>query len=514
MEYWSIQTGDQRGRGDDAANRLTCRLVGSCLVAGLFFLTGCSTYSQNAGVAMSKLKAGNTAAALKWSEKLENSVFSKNLGQIESGRIKMLAGDFTGSRADFATVINQIIEETETGPVIHLGSVGTALTSATVTDDTLRKYQPAPYEVIQLLYYQTLNYLFCGDPEGAGVEMRRTVFAQDAIAEKRFKEVQKKQQAAEEEAQTKQAQSDALASVESKMATMGPVMERTRSSFENGLAWYFCGVLFEKQGDQANAALCYRKAWELAPDNPFVFTDFMRLLRTQDSQRFAEMAARHPVNEQALRGNRTEIIVLYEESLISQRRAEKVMVPVPDFRGAITYISIDFPLYIDPAYRPRPLTLWEGGAVVGETRPAVYLQSLAYRDLKEKIPGIVFRNVTRALTKVATQQAANNQNDDRLIVGMMIFNAASSIASTSDTRAWYSIPMGTQLYRGAVEPGTHLLHCRAPGSVGELTIPVTVAEGETRLVWIAAPGGIAVAATASLSEKGLPPTFQQFNNTF
>jgi hypothetical protein len=43
---------------------------------------------------------------------------------------------------------------------------------------------------------------------------------------------------------------------------------------------------------------------------------------------------------------------------------------------------------------------------------------------------------------------------------------------------------------------------------------VTVSEGETRLIWIADTGGIAVSATASLSGKGLPPTYQQFNNPF
>jgi hypothetical protein len=125
---------------------------------------------------------------------------------------------------------------------------------------------------------------------------------------------------------------------------------------------------------------------------------------------------------------------------------------------------------------------------------------------------VVVRNVTRAVAKVAAQQAANNQNDDLMRFGMMAINAASSLATTADTRAWYSIPMVTQLYRGPLSAGTHTLHCRAGGTT--LAIPVTVTEGETRLVWIADTGGIAVAATASLSGKGLPPTYQQFNNPF
>jgi hypothetical protein len=133
---------------------------------------------------MNRLKNGDAASALNWSEKLKKSMFSKDLGYLESGRIKMISGDFAGSRADFATAIDKVLEETENGPAIRVGSVGSTIAASTVADDTIRQYQISPYEIIQLLHYQTLNYLFSGDPQGASVEMRRTVFAQDAIAEK------------------------------------------------------------------------------------------------------------------------------------------------------------------------------------------------------------------------------------------------------------------------------------------------------------------------------------------
>ncbi len=478
------------------------------LVAVTLLTAGCATHSAGSGIALTRLKAGDMASALTWSEKLKLSAFSKDLGYLESGRIKMLSGDFAGSRADFATAIDKVLEETETGPVIRVGSLGSTVAASTVADDTVRKYQLSPYEIIQLLHYQTLNYLFSGDPQGAGVEARRTVFAQDAIAEKYSKEVGNNQTTADA------TKAKAMAAVNAKMETMGPALERTRSSHENGLAWYFCGLIFEKQGDTANATLCYRKAWELSPQNPCIVKDFLRLLQTQDRQAFLDLVLQNNMDVKSLTRGSTEIVVLYEDSLISQRRAEKIPLPIPDFRGAITLVSVDFPFYSDPAYTPSPLTLVENGEELGVAEPAVYLQSLAYRDLKEKMPGIVVRNVTRAVTKVAAQQVVNNQNDDMMKLGMMAINAVSSLASTSDTRAWYSIPMATQLYRGSISAGTHMLECRSPVSRATLTIPITVNEGETRLIWIADTGGIAVAATASLSGKGLPPTYQQFNNPF
>jgi hypothetical protein len=487
------------------------RTVGFLIVGIALLTTGCATHSKNAYTAIAQLKTGNTTAALQWSEKLKHSMFSKDLGDLETGRIKMLAGDFAGSRTNFAAAIDKILEDTETGPAIRVGSVGSTVAASTIADDTVRKYEISPYELIQLLHYQTLNYLFSGDPDGAAVEMRRTVFAQDAIAEKYSKETAD----AQEETDQKRAATNAkvMETVQSKMEVMGPALERTRSAYENGMAWYFCGLVFEKQGDNANASLCYRKAWELNPGNACILKDFLRLLQTQDRQSFVDLVLQHNMDVKNLTRGSTEIVVIYEESLISQRQAVKIPIPIPDFRGAITLVAADFAVYNDSAYTPAPLAISDSGTELGVTEPAVYLQSLAYRDLKDKIPGVVVRNVTRAITKVAMQQAANNQND-YVKFGMMAVNAASSLATTADTRAWYSIPMVTHVYRGTVSPGIHSLECRNSVSGAVLTIPVTVSEGETRLIWIADTGGIAVSATASLSGKGLPPTYQQFNNPF
>jgi hypothetical protein len=73
--------------------------------------------------------------------------------------------------------------------------------------------------------------------------------------------------------------------------------------------------------------------------------------------------------------------------------------------------------------------------------------------------------------------------------------------------------MVTHVYRGPLTAGTHVLQFRTVRGA-TLTVPVTVADGETRLIWIADTGGIAVAAAASLSGKGLPPDYKQFNNPF
>ena len=461
-------------------------------------LTGCTTHSTKALLAINALHTGDATVALAWSGEMKQSRSDQQLGCIESGRIKMLTGDFAGSRAEFAAVLDRMITATESGPVVQFGAVGATVVAATVADDTVRAYEPSPYELIQTLHYQTLNYLFAGDREGAGVEARRTVFAQDQIAQRYAKDVEKAQQEADA------SHEKAMGAVTNKFAAMAPVLERTRSSYENGLAWYFCGLMFEAQGDAANATLSYRKAWELVPQNPTVMRDFFRLLRTQDTQTFEALVAQHTIDAATLVGSKTEIVVLYEEGLISRRLTVKIPIPI-----GLTLVAVDFPYYDDPVYMPAPLEITAEGAALGTTAPAVYLQSLAYRDLRDKIPGVVIRNVTRAATRVAAQQGANHAGNNYVKYGVMLANAASSLMTTSDTRAWYLLPMVTHLYRGPVEPGQHTLRFRNTATGAILEVPVTVAAGETRLIWLADPGGFRCVATAPLSGSGEPPVYQR-----
>ena len=467
-------------------------------LAILLCLTGCTTHSPKAIKAINALRAGDTVTVLAWTEEMKQSRSDQQLGHIECGRVKMLTGDFEGSRAEFATVIDRMIEETEAGPVVKFGSVGATVVASTIADDTVRPYEPAPYELIQTLHYQTLNYLFAGDREGAAVEARRTVFAQDQIADHYAKEIEKAQ------ADADKSHEKAMGAVTNKFAAMAPVLERTRSSYENGLAWYFCGLMFEAQGDAANASLSYRKAWELTPQNPSVMKDFFRLLRTQDAQAYEALVAQHTIDAAQLAHSPTEIVVLYEEGLISRRLTVKIPIPI-----GLTLVAVDFPYYDDPVYMPAPLEITNGDTALGATTPAVYLQSLAYRDLRDKISGVVIRNVTRAATRVAAQQLANHSGNNAIKYGMMLASAASSLATTSDTRAWYLLPMVTHLYRGPVAPGTHALRFRNTATGAVMEVPVTVAEGETRLIWLADLGGFRCVATAPLAASGDPPRYQQ-----
>jgi len=467
---------------------------------GLLALTGCVSTNVSVDRALNSMRAGDDPQALLWSEKLKGSFYSQQLGFIETGRVRMLSGDFLGSSTNFAAVIDSVIEKSETGPVVKVGDVGANVMAGTVTDDRTRAYQVPPYEFIQALHYQMLNDLFLGKPDAAMVEARRAVFAQEQIAEKYGKEVE------DARTQSQASHADVLGKVDAQMQNMAPVIEMTRSSFENGLAWYLCGVLFEQDNDKANAALAFRKAWELSPGNPYVERDFLRLLRTQDEETFKGLLKQSGVKPDTLVRPSTEIILIAEEGFVSQRHSVKIPLPLP-IPGVNTLTSVDFPVYQDPAYAPMALEIREKDQTLGLSALALSVQSLAYRDLKEKMPGIVVRNVTRVTTRVAAQALAN-QGGDALKYSVLAFNAISTLINKADTRAWYTLPMAAHLYRGAIAPGEHLLEVRNPSNGFVTRFPVKVTEGETRVIWLADLGGNARVATASLNGKGAPATFQ------
>jgi len=441
------------------------------------------------------LRGENYLAAQKWAEDIKTSTFSKELGSLEAGRVHQLAGEFEESVSDFDMAIETVMKKTETGPVVNLEDVAWNVGSALV-DERMRKYRIPPYEFIQALNYQMWNYIFLGDPEAARVEARRAVLAQDAIAEKYGPKVD-----AGSSQVSEGKYSGAMNIVESRMAPMAPVLEKTRSSYENSLAWYFCGILFELDDDASNARLSYQKAWELSPGNPYLERDMLRLARSESPDTFDDLMSRSRLPPESLARSSTEIVLVAEENFIAQRYSVKIPLPL----GTIT--SVDFPMYFAPFYQPVPLQLSAGEQALGPLTPTLFLQSLAYQDLKEKMPGVVVRNVIRAGSRIAAQQVANASNNEYAMIGVCLFNLIMTAVNEADTRAWYTLPMVTHVYRGNVEPGVHHLTLMNQASGQTVSFPVSVAEGETRFIWVGDLAGRSRVVTASMNGKGDRTTY-------
>jgi hypothetical protein len=475
----------------------------------LLVISGCVAVTPDVAAARNGLRVGNDVKALAWAEKKKCSWYSKPLGYVETGRVRMLGGDFLGSSTNFSFIIDSVIDDTAEGPVLKLGSVGANVMAGTVTDDRTRPYELPAYEFIQALNYQMLNHIFLSQIDAACVEARRAVFAQDAIAEKYAAEVVKKNNEAEEDAQTQNKENAAtdedhdaaMLRVNQELDKMAPVLEKSRCSYENALVWYLSGVLLEEQKDISNAALCYRKANEISPHNPYIRRDFLRTLATQDQVAYQTLMKQYNLKPQDVVRAPAELIIILEESFVPQRKSVKIPLPVG---GTLT--SADFPFYEEGPHNPIYFEVSCDGASLGGGAEAVNIQALAYHDLKEKMPGVVLRNVTRIGTRIAAQQEAN-QVGDTAKLAVLAFNAVSTVINKADTRAWYTLPAIAYLTSHAVQPGQRKITLRNPATGYTIDIPVQVAEGERRLIWLADIEGCSRIGTASLNGKGGSPTF-------
>lgn len=440
-----------------------------CLL--LVALVGCVSVDEDARAAREAVRAGAPAQAVAWAETVATeSVYSKSLGTVEAGRLALLAGDSAKAERWFRAAVDSAVDRKESSPDIKLGDVGNTVLAATVTDDRTRTYYLAPYEINLALGYGILAELMNGKREDALVDARLAVYIQDSLAKTYGADLQKA--AASSDAQATSAGARVCAD---QSAALREMMAATRNSWENPVLWWLTGALFEADGETEMAGQSYRKAAACRPDNPV----------------FAKAAARADANVRTPAHGCAKLLVLYEEGLVPQREALKISVPI------YTAMSIDIPTYGDKtAYRPNAVAI-SGVTNLVAAAPALDVRALAARDLDERLPGVVVRNITRAAVQAGAQAAVNANGNEYAQLAVFAANAVVSAMRRADTRSWVTLPDGQQVWsEDAMPPGVYKLGVAVNGRT--ISVPVTLAAGDVKLVWIADCGARAQTAVVSL----------------
>lgn len=420
-------------------------------------LAGCVSVDGDALAARTALLSGNAAAAVSYGEELSDSVYSANLGYVEAGRASLLAGDFPAAAAWFRRGVESAIDRRESQPRIKLGDIGNTAMAATVTDDRTRNYYLPPYELNLALEYSILAEALGGRREDALVDARLACYVQDSLAQTYGADLAAQSDGADGRAQAASAQLG-----EQQSAALQELMSASRNSWENPVLWWLTGVLFEADGEVELAWQSYRKASACRADNAVFASCVAR----------AERGARSPA------GGRARLVVLYEEGLVPLR--ESLKIPVPVYTG----MSIDIPTYGGAAaYAPARVRISGAERMVAAT-PAVDVRALAARDLNERLPGVIARNITRAAVQAGAQAAVNSAGNEYARLAVFVANAVVSALRRADTRSWITLPDGQQVWEdGAMEPGSYRVGVSVNGRT--VAVPVELAAGETALVWIA-----------------------------
>lgn len=435
--------------------------------------SGCVSVDQEALNARAAVQADRASAAVAWSEKLAtDSSYSKNLGMVEAGRVRMLSGDFATAEGWFRKAVDSAIDRKESAPKIKLGDVGNTVLASTLTDDRTREYYLEPYELNLALEYAILVQSVNGKKEDALADARLACYVQDNLAETYGADVAKSDAGKADDKQRKS--SDKVYAEQS--AAMADVMAGTRNSWENPVLWWLTGVLFESDGNLEMAGQSYRKANAVRSGNA-VFTDAVAR---------ADAGRRSPVSGKA------RLVVLYEEGLVPMRTSLKVPVPL------YTMMSIDIPKYESTtAYFPARVSV-SGAKGVSPAAPALDVRSLAYRDLDEHLPGVIARNISRAAVQAGAQTAVNYGGGNSYAqLAVFAANTVVTAVRRADTRSWITLPDGQQVWEcGEMEPANYQIGVSVNGRT--VTVPVALGANETKLLWIADCGTAFRTALATL----------------
>lgn len=401
-------------------------------------LTGCASMQSHDKLASDVQSAGRTGGVPAALAQLEASAKSEDdktalLYNLERGELLRMDRRYEDSTNAFLLAdikVKEWEETAKTNPTKLMGTVGAALIS-----ERLKNYEGQDYEKVWLTTRLAMNRVALGDFENARVDIKRTHEREAIIAEFRSKETV----AAEEEAKSKGAAAGGKELNGYPVETLNdPEVLALKNGYQNALSHYLAGFMYEVLGESGLAAPGYRKAIELKPETG-VLEEGLRGLDNRTSFTWKR------------RQRMTDVLFVVEAGDAPARKPKAFTIPVPTGRGMVT-ASISYPV-IEPSKDPLLTTLSAAGTDL-KLEKVVDVNVMARRALKDEMPGMVLRGVTRAVAKGVMQNELQKRGG---LVGGLIGAVASAATEVADDRMWRMLPGRVYIARGYLPPGEHVV---------------------------------------------------------
>ena len=401
-------------------------------------LTGCASMQSHDKLASDVQSAGRTGGIPAALAQLEASAKSEDdktalLYNLERGELLRMDRRYEDSTNAFLLAdikVKEWEETAKTDPSKLMGTVGAALIS-----ERLKNYEGQDYEKVWLTTRLAMNRVALGDFENARVDIKRTHEREAIIAEFRSKETV----AAEEEAKSKGATAGGKELNGYPVETLNdPEVLALKNGYQNALSHYLAGFMYEVLGESGLAAPGYRKAIELKPETG-VLEEGLRGLDNRTSFTWKR------------RQRMTDVLFVVEAGDAPARKPKAFTIPVPTGRGMVT-ASISYPV-IEPSTDPLLTTLSAAGTDL-KLEKVVDVNVMARRALKDEMPGMVLRGVTRAIAKGVMQNELQKRGG---LVGGLIGAVASAATEVADDRMWRMLPGRVYIARGYLPPGEHVV---------------------------------------------------------
>ncbi|MBR4189926.1 MAG: hypothetical protein IKQ55_08195 [Kiritimatiellae bacterium] len=417
----------------------------------------------------------------------------------EAGRTAQLYGDYAASRDAFDKAIARTAAQGD--EAVFAARVAAQQASAVLVNDKAIEYRAPAYEQALVHHYQALNYLGSRDLDGAGVEIRRANRVQEEALRQHDAEVAKAASRNDSSASDPlaDAPSETRTAVSKAYAGLDELAGQAKNSFLNAAVFFLSAVVWEMRGEANDAYIDYKRALELAPSTPALQTSAIRLAKRlgmrEDladlSRRFPDAASTPAAGTEAYAG-KAHLVVMVEEGHVAQKADLYIPFPVSGGLGAI-----NIPVYGKCPSPAGRITLHVPGAPDAPLAPLCRISSLAARALSERMPGILARQIARAVAKSAALGAAGNIDGghyhghghdqhsggaDAAVLLLSLYNVASEQA---DLRSWLTLPDTIQAAEAwpDASSGTATASLRWAGG-GGIDLPVTLAPGKTTLLYV------------------------------
>lgn len=407
-------------------------------------LSGCASmasHDQLAGQIQSAQKTGGLTAAM---QALEASATTDDqraamLYNMERGELLRLDRRYEDSNQAFALAdkkVSEWEESAKTNPKKLLSTLGAATIS-----ERLKEYEGQDYEKVWLSTRIALNHVATGNLDNARVAIKRTHEREAVIAEFRAKETS----AAEEEAKAKGVKSTGKEVNGYPVETLNdPEVLALKNGYQNALSHYLAGFMYEVLNEPGLAAPGYRKAIELKPETA-ILEEGLRGL--DDRASFTHK--RHQ--------RMTDVLFIIEAGDAPARKPQGFTLPIP-VGNAIRTVSISYPT-IAPS-KDALLTAVTVSDKEFKLEKVVDVNVMARRALKDEMPGMVFRGVTRAIVKGVMQDQLEKNGG---LIGALVGSIASAATEQADDRLWRMLPGRVYVARGYLPEGEHQISINGQG---------------------------------------------------
>ncbi|MGH8677202.1 MAG: COG3014 family protein, partial [Burkholderiales bacterium] len=317
-------------------------------------------------------------------------------------------------------------------------------------NDATRPYEGNDFEKVMITTRMALNHLALGEWDTARVAIKRSHEREALIAQIREKQVQKAQEEAEkrgEKRSFRELDGYPVQTIDS------PQVNALRNSYQSAFSHYLAGFVYEALGEPSLAAAGYRQAIELQPGLPLL------------DQGLAGLDSRVADRD----SGRTELLVVMESGVAPARVSEQFNLPVFSDAGLLV-VPMSFPVIRQDAFVARVQTISLDGIGTANVASITSIDLMARRALRDEMPWIMLRAITRATAKAIIQHEARRRDDSGVAAAVAIIG--SVLTEKADERSWRMLPAQIAVARASVAPGRHKLAVDSGGTRREFDVNV------------------------------------------